>query len=75
MLSTYYDYGPYHCPEKLIPLVMHNVFSGKPLPIYSDGQQVRDALYMKDHHNSICHLLKAGHLGGTYNVGRWKKPT
>jgi dTDP-glucose 4,6-dehydratase len=63
------NYGPYHFPEKLIPLCILNALSGKPLPIYGDGQQVRDWLYVKDHCNAIRVVLEKGRLGETYNVG------
>ena len=65
------NYGPYHFPEKLIPLVIHNALTGKPLPIYGDGQQVRDWLYVEDHCKAIMRVLKDGRLGETYNVGGW----
>ncbi len=67
------NYGPYHFPEKLIPLVIHNALAGKPLPIYGDGQQVRDWLYVKDHCSAIRRVLEAGRLGETYNVGGWNE--
>jgi dTDP-glucose 4,6-dehydratase len=67
------NYGPYHFPEKLIPLVLHNALAGKPLPIYGDGQQVRDWLYVKDHCSAIRRVLEAGRLGETYNVGGWNE--
>ncbi|MGD1827651.1 dTDP-glucose 4,6-dehydratase [Chromobacterium violaceum] len=67
------NYGPYHFPEKLIPLVILNALAGKPLPIYGDGQQVRDWLYVKDHCSAICRVLEAGKLGETYNVGGWNE--
>jgi len=67
------NYGPYHFPEKLIPLVIHNALAGKPLPIYGDGQQVRDWLYVKDHCSAICRVLEAGRVGETYNVGGWNE--
>jgi len=67
------NYGPYHFPEKLIPLVIHNALAGKPLPIYGDGQQVRDWLYVKDHASAICRVLEAGTVGETYNVGGWNE--
>ncbi|MDG9925368.1 MULTISPECIES: dTDP-glucose 4,6-dehydratase [unclassified Pseudomonas] len=67
------NYGPYHFPEKLIPLIIHNALSGKPLPIYGDGQQIRDWLYVKDHCAAICRVLEAGQLGETYNVGGWNE--
>jgi len=69
------NYGPYHFPEKLIPLVMLNALAGKPLPIYGDGQQIRDWLYVKDHCSAIRRVLDAGRVGETYNVGgRNEKP-
>jgi dTDP-glucose 4,6-dehydratase len=67
------NYGPYHFPEKLIPLVIHNALAGKPLPIYGDGQQVRDWLYVKDHVSAIRRVLQAGRVGETYNVGGWNE--
>ena len=63
------NYGPYHFPEKLIPLVIHNALSGKPLPIYGDGQQIRDWLYVRDHCLAIACVLDKGVVGETYNVG------
>ena len=63
------NYGPYHFPEKLIPLVIHNALSGKPLPIYGDGQQIRDWLYVRDHCLAIACVLGNGVVGETYNVG------
>lgn len=63
------NYGPYHFPEKLIPLVIHNALGGKPLPIYGDGQQIRDWLYVTDHCSAIRCVLSEGRLGETYNVG------
>lgn len=69
------NYGPYHFPEKLIPLCILNALSGKPLPIYGDGQQVRDWLYVKDHCAAIRQVLVAGRLGETYNVGGWNEKT
>ncbi|WLW61620.1 dTDP-glucose 4,6-dehydratase [Achromobacter aegrifaciens] len=69
------NYGPYHFPEKLIPLVIHNALAGKPLPIYGDGQQIRDWLYVKDHCSAIRRVLAAGQLGETYNVGGWNEKT
>jgi dTDP-glucose 4,6-dehydratase len=67
------NYGPYHFPEKLIPLVIHNALAGKPLPIYGDGQQVRDWLYVKDHCSAIRRVLEGGRIGETYNVGGWNE--
>ncbi|GBG12948.1 dTDP-glucose 4,6-dehydratase [Novimethylophilus kurashikiensis] len=67
------NYGPYHFPEKLIPLVIHNALAGKPLPIYGDGQQIRDWLYVKDHCAAIRRVLEAGEVGETYNVGGWNE--
>jgi dTDP-glucose 4,6-dehydratase len=69
------NYGPYHFPEKLIPLVILNALAGKPLPIYGDGQQIRDWLYVKDHCSAIRRALEAGKLGETYNVGGWNEKT
>lgn len=69
------NYGPYHFPEKLIPLVILNALAGKPLPIYGDGQQIRDWLYVKDHCAAIRRVLAAGQLGETYNVGGWNEKT
>jgi len=63
------NYGPYHFPEKLIPLIIHNALAGKSLPIYGDGQQIRDWLYVKDHCSAIRRVLEAGRVGETYNVG------
>lgn len=67
------NYGPYHFPEKLIPLVILNAIAGKPLPIYGDGQQVRDWLYVKDHCTAIRTVLAGGKTGETYNVGGWNE--
>jgi len=67
------NYGPYHFPEKLIPLVIHNALNGKPLPIYGDGQQIRDWLFVKDHCTAIRRVLADGRLGETYNVGGWNE--
>jgi dTDP-glucose 4,6-dehydratase len=67
------NYGPYHFPEKLIPLVIHNALAGKPLPIYGDGQQVRDWLYVEDHCRAIARVLEAGKVGETYNIGGWNE--
>jgi dTDP-glucose 4,6-dehydratase len=67
------NYGPYQFPEKLIPLVIHNALAGKPLPIYGDGQQIRDWLYVKDHCSAVCRVLDAGRVGETYNIGGWNE--
>jgi dTDP-glucose 4,6-dehydratase len=69
------NYGPYHFPEKLIPLVIHNALAGKSLPIYGDGKQVRDWLYVEDHCRGIIRVLQAGRLGETYNIGGWNEMT
>ncbi len=69
------NYGPYHFPEKLIPLIILNSLAGKPLPIYGDGQQIRDWLYVKDHCSAIRRVLDVGQLGETYNVGGWNEKT
>ena len=63
------NYGPYQFPEKLIPLVIHNAIKGKPLPVYGDGQQIRDWLYVEDHCDAIQVVLEKGRLGETYNIG------
>ncbi|MDK4713653.1 dTDP-glucose 4,6-dehydratase [Rhizobium sp. CNPSo 4039] len=67
------NYGPHHFPEKLIPLVILNALSGKGLPIYGDGQQIRDWLYVKDHCSAIRRVLETGTVGETYNVGGWNE--
>ena len=67
------NYGPFHFPEKLIPLCIHNALAGKPLPIYGDGQQIRDWLYVKDHCSAIRRVLEAGTIGEVYNVGGWNE--
>ena len=69
------NYGPYQFPEKLIPLCILNALKGKPLPIYGDGQQIRDWLYVKDHSAAIREILKRGQIGETYNVGGWHEKT
>ncbi|HEX6591716.1 MAG TPA: dTDP-glucose 4,6-dehydratase [Moraxellaceae bacterium] len=63
------NYGPLHFPEKLIPLIILNALEGKPLPVYGDGQQVRDWLYVEDHCTAIRRVLEKGRLGETYNIG------
>jgi dTDP-glucose 4,6-dehydratase len=67
------NYGPYHFPEKLIPLIIVNALAGKALPVYGDGLQIRDWLYVKDHCSAIRRVLAAGKLGETYNVGGWNE--
>jgi dTDP-glucose 4,6-dehydratase len=67
------NYGPYHFPEKLIPLMIVNALAGKSLPVYGDGMQVRDWLYVKDHCSAIRRVLEAGRLGETYNIGGWNE--
>jgi dTDP-glucose 4,6-dehydratase len=67
------NYGPLHFPEKLIPLMIVNAQAGKPLPVYGDGQQIRDWLYVKDHCSAIRCVLAHGRLGETYNVGGWNE--
>ena len=67
------NYGPYHFPEKLIPLMIVNALAGKSLPVYGDGMQIRDWLYVKDHCSAIRRVLQAGRLGETYNVGGWNE--
>jgi dTDP-glucose 4,6-dehydratase len=67
------NYGPFHFPEKLIPLIIANALAGKPLPIYGDGQQVRDWLYVGDHCTAIRRVLEAGRTGETYNIGGWNE--
>ena len=67
------NYGPYQFPEKLIPLMIVNALAGKPLPVYGDGMQIRDWLYVKDHCSAIRAVLAGGRLGETYNVGGWNE--
>lgn len=67
------NYGPYHFPEKLIPLIIANALAGKSLPIYGDGQQIRDWLYVGDHCTAIRRVLAAGKSGETYNIGGWNE--
>jgi dTDP-glucose 4,6-dehydratase len=69
------NYGPYQFPEKLIPLVIHNALCGKPLPIYGDGQQIRDWLYVNDHCSAIRRVLEAGRVGEVYNIGGGSEKT
>jgi dTDP-glucose 4,6-dehydratase len=67
------NYGPYQFPEKLIPLVITRALRGEPLPVYGDGLNVRDWLYVTDHCSAIRRVLEAGRLGETYNVGGWNE--
>ena len=67
------NYGPLHFPEKLIPLIIVNALAGKPLPVYGDGLQVSDWLYVKDHCSAIRRVLAAGRVGEIYNVGGWNE--
>ena len=67
------NYGPFHFPEKLIPLMIVNALAGKPLPIYGDGMQVRDWLYVADHCSAIRRVLQAGNPGEVYNIGGWNE--
>ncbi|WP_042421492.1 dTDP-glucose 4,6-dehydratase [Comamonas granuli] len=67
------NYGPLHFPEKLIPLMIVNALAGKSLPVYGDGMQIRDWLYVKDHCSAIRRVLEAGRLGETYNIGGWNE--
>ena len=67
------NYGPFHFPEKLIPLMIVNALAGKALPVYGDGQQIRDWLYVTDHCSAIRAVLARGRLGETYNVGGWNE--
>ena len=67
------NYGPLHFPEKLIPLMIVNALAGKPLPVYGDGMQIRDWLFVADHCSAIRRVLEAGRLGETYNIGGWNE--
>ncbi|MCG1055575.1 dTDP-glucose 4,6-dehydratase [Mycetohabitans sp. B5] len=69
------NYGPYHFPEKLVPLMIVSALAGKRLPVYGDGQNVRDWLYVGDHCSAICEVLARGTPGETYNVGGWNEKT
>ena len=69
------NYGPYQFPEKLIPLMILNAVKGKPLPVYGDGQNIRDWLYVADHCSGIRSVLAEGRLGETYNIGGWNEKT
>ncbi len=67
------NYGPFHFPEKLIPLMIVNALAGKPLPVYGDGQQIRDWLFVTDHCSGIRAVLAGGRVGETYNIGGWNE--
>src|SRR2546423_6439464 len=67
------NYGPFQFPEKLIPLIILNARDGKPLPVYGDGKNVRDWLYVEDHCTAIATVLRSGHPGETYNIGGWNE--
>ncbi|HEX4879553.1 MAG TPA: dTDP-glucose 4,6-dehydratase [Limnobacter sp.] len=67
------NYGPYHFPEKLIPLMINNALRGKYLPVYGDGMQVRDWLFVEDHTRGIRAVLERGTVGETYNIGGWNE--
>ena len=67
------NYGPYQFPEKLIPLIIVNALAAKPLPVYGDGQQIRDWLYVKDHCSALRRILEAGTSGEIYNIGGWNE--
>jgi dTDP-glucose 4,6-dehydratase len=67
------NYGPYHFPEKLIPLCIFNALAGKAIPVYGDGRQIRDWLYVKDHCSAIRLVLEGGRVGETYNIGGWNE--
>ena len=71
--NCYNNYGPYHFPEKPIPLILVNALAGKPLPIFGDGRQIRDWLYVEDHCSAIQRVLEAGCPGETYNIGGWNE--
>ncbi|MGM1053166.1 MAG: dTDP-glucose 4,6-dehydratase [Pseudomonadota bacterium] len=69
------NYGPYHFPEKLIPLMILNALAGKPLPVYGDGQQIRDWLYVEDHARALIRVATEGRVGETYNIGGHNEKT
>lgn len=69
------NYGPYHFPEKLIPLMILNGLAGKPLPVYGDGQQIRDWLYVEDHARALIKVASEGRVGETYNIGGHNEKT
>ncbi|TKI04224.1 dTDP-glucose 4,6-dehydratase [Martelella alba] len=67
------NYGPYQFPEKLIPLIIHNALAGQPLPLYGDGRQIRDWLYVRDHCAAIRCVLASGRIRENYNIGGWNE--
>src|SRR5690606_26901762 len=67
------NYGPYHFPEKLIPLVILNALESRPLPVYGNGQQIRDWLYVEDHARALYQVATQGVVGETYNIGGWNE--
>lgn len=67
------NYGPYHFPEKLIPHIILNALHGKPLPVYGNGEQIRDWLYVEDHAEALCCVAESGRLGEVYNIGGWNE--
>ncbi|WP_192457617.1 dTDP-glucose 4,6-dehydratase [Musicola keenii] len=69
------NYGPYHFPEKLIPLIILNALAGKPLPVYGDGQQIRDWLFVEDHARALYKVVTEGKIGETYNIGGHNEKT
>ena len=69
LTNCYNNYGPYHFPEKLVPVVILNALAGKSLPIYGDGGNVRDWLYVEDHANALLMALEKGANGRSYNIG------
>jgi dTDP-glucose 4,6-dehydratase len=69
------NYGPFHFPEKLIPVVILNALAGQPIPIYGAGQNVRDWLYVEDHADALLTVLTKGEVGRSYNVGGWNEAT
>ena len=69
------NYGPYHFPEKLIPHMILNAIHGEPLPIYGNGEQIRDWLYVDDHARALCKVLQKGKIGETYNIGGHNEKT
>ena len=74
-IYLFFYYGPYHFPEKLIPLIIKNILEGKKLPVYGDGKQVRDWLYVEDHCKGIDMVIDGGKLGEAYNIGGFNEET